>query len=73
MRLAGTIGLLAMLCSLSFVSCASKPKSVLIGAATVQCQSECVSVSKAYVKEHADLFDEVIRLKASLKICTEKH
>jgi hypothetical protein len=31
-----------------------------------------VSVSKAFLKEHADLFDEAIRLKAALKVCQEK-
>jgi hypothetical protein len=31
-----------------------------------------VSVSKAFLKEHADLFDEAIRLQAALKICLEK-
>jgi hypothetical protein len=41
-------------------------------AATVQCRQECVSVSRAFVKEHANLFDEVIRLRAALKLCQER-
>jgi hypothetical protein len=29
-------------------------------------------VSKAFVKEHAELFDEDIKLRAALKLCNEK-
>lgn len=39
--------------------------------ASVVCQTNCVSVTPAFVKEHADLFDEVIRLRAALKVCQE--
>jgi len=60
-------------CLLSIVSCASKrDPNLAIGAATLQCQVECVSVSKAFVKEHAELFDEDIKLRAALKLCNEK-
>ena len=67
------IGLLAIL---SFNGCgilSSKPvPSVPASDATVQCQKDCVSVSKAFIKEHGNLFDEAIRLRASLKMCQEK-
>lgn len=62
-----------MLCLSGFVSCASKPApSVPANAATVQCTTDCVAVSKAFIKEHADLYDEVIRLRAALKFQSEK-
>ena len=66
------IGLLVMLSSCSFVSCASKSKPILIGAATVHCQTDCVPVSKAFIKEHADWGIENIRLKAALNLCQKK-
>jgi hypothetical protein len=54
-----------MLCLASIVSCANKPaRSVTPSEATVQCTEDCWSVSKAFVKEHANLFNEVIRLRA---------
>lgn len=37
--------------------------------ATVQCTVDCWPVSKAFVKEHANLFNEVIRLRAALEEC----
>lgn len=43
----------------------------MIGEATLQCQKACVSVSKGFVKEHAELFDELIRTRAALKMCHE--
>lgn len=58
-----------MLCLCSSVSCASKPDTVLIGAATVQCQVDCVRVSKAFVKEHAEVLDRLIRTEAALMQC----
>ena len=62
-----------MLCWGSIVSCAeSKGREVPASAATLQCQVDCVSVSKALVKEHYDLFDENIRLKAALAICERR-
>jgi hypothetical protein len=39
--------------------------------ATMQCKTDCVSVSKEYAKEHGRLFARVIRLKAALKLCQE--
>lgn len=62
-----------MLCLGSIVSCSSKlGLNVPASDATVQCKTDCVSVSKAFVKEHANLFDELIRTKAALKTCQEK-
>ena len=62
---------------LSLASCghfASKPApSVPANEATVQCRTDCVPVSKAFIKEHADLYDEVIRLRAAMKLQLEKH
>ena len=51
----------------------SKPApSVPASDATTQCKADCVSVSKAFIKEHANLFYELIRTKAALKLCQEK-
>lgn len=62
-----------MLCLMSSVSCVSKPaRSAAPSAATTRCQVDCVIVSRAFVKEHADLFDEVIRCRAALKLAHEK-
>ena len=62
---------------LSLASCGhfgSKPaRSVPANDSTVQCHADCVAVSKAFIKEHADLYDEVIRLRAALKLQQEKH
>lgn len=72
-RLAKMIGLVAMLFLASCGLFGNKPgPNVPSSDATVQCQKDCVSVSKALVKEHADLFDEVIRLRAALEVCREK-
>ena len=63
-----------MLSWMSIASCASVPDYKLAPrtGATVQCQTDCVSVSRTFLKEHADLFDEVIRARASLKMCQER-
>ena len=67
------IGVAVICCSLSIASCVSRPDPNLsIGASTVACTVDCVPVSKAFVKEHAELFDEVIRLRAALKLAHEK-
>ena len=66
------IGLLSMLLWWSIGACDKRPASVLIGDATAQCTVDCVSVSKGFLKEHANLFDEVIRLRADKKLCQEK-
>ena len=57
-----------------FIGCStSKPLEVEEAPpATVQCQTNCVSVSKEFVKEHGRLFARVIRLKAALKLCQER-
>lgn len=58
---------------LSVTSCQSKPaQSIPASDATVQCQKDCIAVSKAFVKEHANLFNEVIRTKAALEDCRKK-
>lgn len=68
-----TIGLAVMCCSLIIASCANKlDRNAPIGAETTQCAEDCVMVSKAFVKEHAVLFDENIRFRAALKFCQEK-
>jgi hypothetical protein len=66
------IGLLMMGLWATTASCASKVPNVPASDATVQCHTDCVQVSKAFLKEHADLFDEVIRTKSALKLCQEK-
>lgn len=72
-RFPKTIGLLAMLCLVNIVSCTSKQGlSVPASDATTRCKTDCVSVSKALVKEHANLFDEAIRLRAALEDCRKK-
>ena len=72
-RLRKTSGLLVMLSLLSMSACVSKPvPSVPATAATTQCKTDCVSVSKAFVKRHAELFDENIRLKAKVKLLEAK-
>jgi hypothetical protein len=63
-----------MLCSMSIASCTHKlAPSVPASDATVQCVTDCWSVSKSYVKEHANLFNEVIKLRAALAACREGH
>lgn len=55
-------------------SCVSKPdpKPDPPSGATVACTTDCFSVSTAFIREHAQLFDEVVRLRAALKLCQEK-
>lgn len=73
-RLPRMIGLGLMCCLPITASCSTKlDRNAPIGGATVQCQADCVQVSKGFVKEHAELFDELIRTKAALKMCQEKH
>jgi hypothetical protein len=61
-----------MLCSASMSSCTEKldPK-IGVSGATTRCVTDCVSVNKEFVKQHFVLFDETIRLRAALKLCTE--
>lgn len=62
-----------MLCLSGIGACSTKPApSVPSSDATVHCTTECVSVSKAFIKEHALLFDELIRTKAALEDCRKK-
>ena len=74
LRLKTMTGMLLILCLMSTVSCALKPVPRPASGATVRCAADedCVSVSKAFVREHGELFDENIRLKAALKLCNEK-
>ena len=66
-RLRKTIGRVWIACLLSTASCATAPAPS--SDASVQCTAECVLVTKALVKEHADLFQEAIRLRAALASC----
>jgi hypothetical protein len=62
-----------MLCLGSMSACAGKPApSVPASAATVQCKVDCVSVSKAFIKQHAELYEEAIKMRAALKFCEDK-
>lgn len=65
-------GMLLMLCWLSFAGCGSTPRVVAVGAPTVQCKTDCVSVSQGFIQEHGDLLEETIRLKAKLDACYTK-
>ena len=61
-----------MLCLLSIVSCSAKlDPNLVIGESSLMCDLDCVVVTKGFIKEHANLFDELIRTKASLKMCQE--
>ena len=61
-----------MLCLLSIVSCSGKlDPNLVIGESSLMCDLDCVVVTKGFIKEHANLFDELIRTKASLKMCQE--
>lgn len=70
--------ILLLMCSLvSIGGCFNKPvPKAAYSDASVACdqavRKDCWSVTPAYVKEHANLFDELIRTKAALKVCTEK-
>lgn len=59
-----------MLCLLSTASCARPIVSSSPG--TVQCLNDCVTVTKGILKEHAQLFDETIRLRDALSICEKR-
>ena len=62
-----------MSCLLATVSCAGNTfPNVPASAASVNCHGDCVLVTKALVKEHAELFEEVIRLRAALAICEKR-
>ena len=74
LRLTRVLGLLWIGLWLSIVGCPSKPvpKPDPPSGATTQCLIDCASVSKSFLREHGQLFDENIRLKAALKLCQEK-
>ena len=70
-------GLGLTFCLLSIVSCSTKlDPNLVIGESSVMCvpsqTTKCVYVSKGFLKEHAKLFDELIRTKSALKMCQEK-
>jgi hypothetical protein len=72
-RLMPGIGLLLIGGWLCTACSTSKPlEAEEMPPATMQCKTDCASVSIEYTKEHARLFARVIRLKAALKICQEK-
>ena len=68
--------LLLMCCSLSTVlSCSSKIPKAAFSDASVKCdpkvRADCWSVTPAYVKEHANILDALIRAKAALEFCRQ--
>jgi hypothetical protein len=66
-------GLAVMLCLLSTVSCSTKlDPNLVIGESSLRCDLDCVVVTKGFIKEHAKMFDQLIRTKAALKMCQEK-
>lgn len=69
-----TIGL-GLMCSLvSTGGCAQRVDPRFDpGNSSVQCSTDCVAVTKGFLLEHAALFEELIRTKAALKLCVEKH
>lgn len=63
--------------ALTLVGCQSnKVPRAAFSDASVKCdpatRKDCWSVTSAYVKEHANLLDRLIRTKAALAICQEK-
>ena len=76
LRWISAISLLLIFSISSIVSCRtpSAPNPVEVDA-SVNCRrpaDKCIAVSRAFVDEHARLFDQVIRLKAALKICEKR-
>jgi len=77
MRRFSVVTILLWTCSLlSIGGCFSKPvPKAAFSDASVSCdqkvRKDCWSVTPAYVKEHANLFDELIRTKAALKMCRQ--
>ena len=70
-----TIATMLLLTSLwaSTACSTNKPLAVEeLPPATAQCKTNCVMVSKEFVKEHGRLFARVIRLKAAIKLLMEK-
>ena len=73
-------GPLAICCLLTTASCAAKlDHKVPLGPESVQCPvmgvhspSDCVTVTKAFVKEHGELFDRLIRTLAEWQKCRDK-
>jgi len=59
--------MLSMLCLTGFGSCQPKPDPV-----TVEREITSRDCRRALLEEHEALFMENIRLKAALKLCTEK-
>ena len=68
--------LLWMCCLLSTVlSCSSKAPKAAFSDASVKCdpkvRTDCWSVTPAYVKEHTNILDALIRAKAALEFCRQ--
>lgn len=60
--------MLLTLCTLNFAAC-HKPPEPIDSSVSVQCdpaKQECVSVTKGFLLEHGQLFDELITCKAKL-------
>ena len=67
-----------MCCSLNISGCFNKPvPRAAFSDASVSCdptvRKDCWSVTPAYIKEHAVLYDELIRTKAALKFCNQSN
>lgn len=63
-----------MLSIISMMSIAGCAKSIPPNSAgsSVQCVSDCAVVTKGLLIEHADLFDEVIRLRLAVQKCQDQ-
>ena len=79
MRPFGPMMKLLLLCSLlsTGISCAKPVPKAAFDDASVDCdqakRKDCWSVTPAYIKEHAVLYDKLIRTTSALKQCQEKH
>jgi len=75
----GRMMTLLLMCSLvSIAGCFSKPVPKAASSdASVSCdptvRKDCWSVTPAFVKEHAQLYDELTRTKAALKFCNQSN
>ena len=73
LRWTSAISLLLIVSFSSIASCRSLPPPNTVEVeASVNCKGpadKCIAVTRSFVDEHARLFDQVVRLKAALKIC----
>ena len=74
-RSISVITLLLICCFSSFVSCRTTPAPNTVEVeASANCHlpgDQCIAVTRAFVMEHAILFEQTIRLKAALKVCQQ--